>query len=327
MVDRPTVAALGAGRMGRGIAIVFAYAGHKVSLIDIKPREEAVLAAYQKSAMTEITSTLSMLAEIGMMAVDQVELIAARIRFCGHVEAPDALSKADFVFEGVPETLEAKQQALGFASKHMKPDAILASTTSTILSDTLQGFVSQPKRFLNAHWLNPAYLVPLVEISPGADTDDAVTQKLKTMLEAIGKVPIVCKASPGYIVPRIQALAMNEAARLVEEGVASAEDIDKATKYGFGFRFAILGLLEFIDYGGGDILYYASRYMVDAYNDDRFAAPKIIEDNMKEGRIGLTTGEGFLDYKNMDVEAYRLERQRQFVGMLKHMGMLRGPAG
>jgi len=325
MAGCPVIAALGAGRMGRGIAIVFAYAGHKVSLIDIKPREEAALSVYKNSAMAEITSTLSMLAEIGMMAVDQVDLIAGRIRFRGHDEAPDALSKADFVFEGVPETLEAKQQALAFASIHMKPEAILASTTSTILSDTLQGFVSQPKRFLNAHWLNPAYLVPLVEISPGADTSDAVVQKLKALLEAIGKVPVVCKASPGYIVPRIQALAMNEAARLVEEGVASAEDIDKATKYGFGFRFAILGLLEFIDYGGGDILYYASRYMVDAFDDGRFAAPKIIEDNMKEGRIGLTTGEGFLDYNNMDVETYRLDRQRQFVGMLKHMGMLRGP--
>jgi 3-hydroxybutyryl-CoA dehydrogenase len=325
MVARPNIAALGAGRMGRGIAIVFAYAGHEVSLIDIKPREEAALDDYAKNAMGEITSTLAMLAKIGMMAADQVELIAARIRFCGHDAAPDALASADFVFEGVPETLEAKQQALGFASKYMRPDAILASTTSTILSDTLQEFVSYPERFLNAHWLNPAYLVPLVEISPGADTDDAVVQKLKSMLEAIGKVPIVCKASPGYIVPRIQALAMNEAARLVEEGVASAEDIDKATKYGFGFRFAILGLLEFIDYGGGDILYYASRYMVDAFDDERFAAPQIVEDNMKDGRIGLTAGEGFLDYKNMDIDAYRLERQRQFVGMLKHMGMLRGP--
>ena len=98
------------------------------------------------------------------------------------------------------------------------------------------GAVEHPERFLNAHWLNPAYLIPLVELSPGARTDPAVTARLKAMLEGIGKVPVVCAARPGYIVPRIQALAMNEAARMVEEGVASAEDIDKAIKYGFGFR-------------------------------------------------------------------------------------------
>jgi 3-hydroxyacyl-CoA dehydrogenase len=90
-------------------------------------------------------------------------------------------------------------------------------------------------------------------------------------------------------VPRIQALAMNEAARMVEEGVASAEDIDKAIKYGFGFRFAVLGLLEFIDWGGGDILYYASRYLTGALGSERYAAPEIVERNMAEGAAGCAT--------------------------------------
>jgi 3-hydroxybutyryl-CoA dehydrogenase len=165
------------------------------------------------------------------------------------------------IFEGVPETLEAKKAAFELISAHADKHAIVASTTSTILSNDLQGFIDPPGRFLNAHWLNPAYLVPLVEVSPGDATDPAVTARLTALLERIGKVPVVCKASPGYIVPRIQILAMNEAARMVEEGVASAEDIDKATKYGFGLRFAVLGLLEFIDWGGGDILHYASQYM------------------------------------------------------------------
>ena len=89
---------------------------------------------------------------------------------------------------------------------------------------------------------------------------------------------------------------MNEAARLVEEGVASAEDVDKAVKYGFGLRFAVLGLLEFIDWGGGDILYYASNYLSKAFDDERFAAPKIVHDNMEQGRIGLKTGAGFFDW-------------------------------
>ncbi len=103
---------------------------------------------------------------------------------------------------------------------------------------------------------------------------------MKALLESIGKVPVVCAARPGYIVPRIQALAMNEAARMVEEGVASAEDIDKAINYGFGFRFAVLGLLEFIDWGGGDILYYASRYLKGALGSERYRAPEIVERNM-----------------------------------------------
>ena len=138
-------------------------------------------------------------------------------------------------------------------------------------------------------------------------------------------MPVVCAARPGYIVPRIQALAMNEAARMVEEGVASAEDIDKAIKYGFGVRFATLGMLEFIDYGGGDILYYASRYLTQALGDERYAAPDIVERNMREGNIGLKTGKGFLDFSNRDVELYRAGRLKALVDMLGFMGLSRPP--
>ena len=159
--------------------------------------------------------------------------------------------------------------------------------------------------------------MPLVELSPGKATDPAVTARLKALLEGIGKVPVVCAPRPGYIVPRIQALAMNEAARMVEEGVASAEEIDKAIKYGFGFRFAVLGMLEFIDWGGGDILYYASRYLTQALGSDRYAAPAIVERNMQEGRIGLGTRQGFLDYENLDVDAYRA---RAAQGVRRHAG-------
>ncbi len=108
--------------------------------------------------------------------------------------------------------------------------------------------------------------------------------------------------------------------------MATPEDIDKATTFGLGFRFAILGMLEFIDWGGGDILHYASKYMTEATGEDRFAAPKIIGDNMEAGRIGLSTGQGFLNYDGMDIPAYRQERLTAFVGMLRHMGMLRPPA-
>ncbi|CAN0503789.1 unnamed protein product, partial [Discosporangium mesarthrocarpum] len=198
--------------------------------------------------------------------------------------AADALSDAPLIFEGVPEILDAKERAFAIACEHAAPDAIIASTTSTMLVDELAAFVTGRERFLNAHWLNPAFLIPLVELSVGSETAPAVVDSLKETLEAVGKVPVVLKAKPGFVVPRIQSLAMSEAARAVEDGIAPAEEIDKAVRVGFGLRFAILGLIEFIDWGGNDILYYAGNYMKDAFESDRFEVPAIAEQYMKEGR-------------------------------------------
>ena len=236
-----------------------------------------------------------------------------------------ALAGAGIVFEGVPEVVELKREVLAAASKCVGSDTIIASTTSTILVDDLSGAIEHPARFLNVHWLNPAYLIPLVELSPGVATDPGITARVKALLEGIGKVPVVCAATPGYIVPRIQALAMNEAARMVEEGVATPEDIDKAIKYGFGFRYATMGLLEFIDWGGGDILYYASRYLEGALHSDRYRAPDVILRNMEQGRIGLRTGAGFLDYAGMDVDAWREQRLAALVDLLRHFKLARPP--
>jgi 3-hydroxybutyryl-CoA dehydrogenase len=322
---RDRIACLGAGRMGRGIAVVFAYAGHEVAIVDFKPREREAFARLAQEAAGEVRQTLGMLARLGLFAEGDVERIAARISVVPEAEADAAFRAASIIFEGVPEVLDLKREALARASELAGPEPVIASTTSTILVDELSGAVAKPERFLNAHWLNPAYLVPLVELSPGAKTDPAVVTRVKALLEGVGKVPVVCTARPGYIVPRIQALAMNEAARMVEEGVASAEELDKAIKYGFGFRFAVLGLLEFIDWGGGDILYYASRYLTQALGDQRYAAPEIIERNMKEGRIGLKTGKGFMDYEKLDIDAYRIERLKAFVEMLRMLDLARPP--
>ncbi|MFK7837413.1 MAG: 3-hydroxybutyryl-CoA dehydrogenase [Sulfitobacter sp.] len=319
MSEKEIIAAVGAGRMGRGIAIAFAYSGHDVRLIDAKPRDTDGYEALKVSALSDISAALTMLAGFGLLEPSEIEGVLARITCFPSEEIEAALTNVPVIFEGVPETLEAKRATFEVVSRHADPQAIIASTTSTILSNDLQGFVTNPQRFLNAHWLNPAYLVPLVEVSPGDQTDTTVTARLKSLLERIGKVPVVCSASPGYIVPRIQALAMNEAARLVEEGVASAEDIDKATKYGFGFRFAVLGLLEFIDWGGGDILYYASRYMADATGEDRFKAPQIVQENMAQDRNGLRDGQGFMNYEGLDVAEYQRQRIGAFAGMLRHL--------
>jgi 3-hydroxybutyryl-CoA dehydrogenase len=324
-MPREPIACLGAGRMGRGIAVVFAYAGHPVTIVDFKPRDSAAFTKVAAEAMDEVRATLTSLARCGLFDESNVGTIAARVTVLPEPDARPALSSAFTIFEGVPEVLDVKREALMRAAALAGPQPIIASTTSTILVDDLAGAVDRPQRFLNAHWLNPAYLVPLVELSPGARTDPDVMARLKTLLEGIGKVPVVCAPRPGYIVPRIQALAMNEAARMVEEGVATPEEIDKAIKYGFGFRFAVLGMLEFIDWGGGDILHYASRYLTKALGSERYAAPEIVERNMQDGRIGLRTRRGFLDYENLDIDAYRRDRLAAFVAMLTQLGIAKPP--
>ncbi|MDB5607030.1 MAG: 3-hydroxybutyryl-CoA dehydrogenase [Bradyrhizobium sp.] len=323
--SRPAIACLGAGRMGRGIAVAFAYAGHAVTMIDVKERPTEQFANLETEALDEVRKTLASLARFGLLTDVDAEAVIARVTVVPAVESATVLAGAGMVFEGVPEVVELKRDVLAAASKAVGRDAIIASTTSTILVDDLSGAIEHPQRFLNVHWLNPAYLIPLVEISPGKATDPAIVGQVKALLEGIGKVPVVCAATPGFIVPRIQALAMNEAARMVEEGVASAEDIDKAIRYGFGFRYAVLGLLEFIDWGGGDILYYASRYLEDTLGSDRYRAPEVISRNMQEGRIGLRTGAGFLDYSGLDIDAYRANRLAELVDMLRHFGLARPP--
>jgi 3-hydroxybutyryl-CoA dehydrogenase len=323
---RSAIACLGAGRMGRGIAVAFAYAGHAVTMIDAKTGRSAdQFAKLETETLDEVRKTLASLSRFGLLKDGDADAIIARVKVVPASASAAVLGNAGVVFEGVPEVVELKREVLGAASKSVGLDVIIASTTSTILVDDLSGAIDHPERFLNVHWLNPAYLIPLVEISPGKATDPAVISRVKALLEGIGKVPVVCASTPGFIVPRIQALAMNEAARMVEEGVASAEEIDKAIRYGFGFRYAVLGLLEFIDWGGGDILYYASRYLEGALGSDRYRAPDVIETNMRDGRIGLRTGAGFLDYSGMDVDAYREKRLAALVDMLRHFGLARPP--
>lgn len=325
MTARVAIACLGAGRMGRGIAVAFAWAGHDVAIVDFKPREPGAFAALREEALVEVRRTFESLGRLSGIEAAVIDRLMARVNVVPESEAGAALAGAAVIFEGVPEVVDLKREALGRAAALAGPEPIIASTTSTILVDELSSALAQPQRFLNAHWLNPAHLVPLVELSPGEQTAPEATARLTAILESIGKVPVTCAARPGYIVPRIQALAMNEAARMVAEGVASAADIDKAIKYGFGFRFAVLGLLEFIDWGGGDILYYASRYLSGALQSERYAAPEIIERNMAEGRIGLRTGHGFLDYAGMDVDAYRNDRLAELATQLQRMGLAKPP--
>jgi 3-hydroxybutyryl-CoA dehydrogenase len=317
------IAVVGAGRMGRGIALSFGFAGLPVALIDLKERSAEDEQRLFAEALAEIRGDLGMLQRLGLIDATQAEVVMTRLRCAGRGEATMALD-APLIFEAVPERMDAKTDCFAFIGEHAPRDAIVASTTSTFLVTELAMTLTEPGRFLNAHWLNPAHLMPLVEISRAPGTRDDVVASLEATLRAIGKVPVVCGPAPGYIVPRIQALAMNEAARIVEEGIATPEAVDLAVRTGFGLRFAVLGLLEFIDWGGGDILYYASRYL-SAELGERYRAPEIVSRNMHEGRNGLRDGEGFYDWRNEDVAAYREKRLGDFKRMLSHAGLLPRP--
>ena len=322
----PRFAAVGAGRMGRGIAIAFAYAGHRIALVDLRVRSDEAWQKLRAEARAEIESSLSGLAQLGVLDAAQVPAIAERVELVPAADAPRALAAAELVFEGVPETLEAKREAFEQINRHCREDAILTSTTSSILVTQIAALVKRPERFLNMHWLNPAYVIPVVELSCHPGTDAAVLARTKALMEAIGKLPVVCGPTPGYIVPRLQALVMNEAARMVEEGAATAEEIDKATRYGLGLRFAALGVVEFIDFGGADILHHASREMSGSIDPARYAAPAILDRMMEEGRLGLKSGSGFYEYAGRDVGAYRRDVLARTLGMLKHAGLWRPPA-
>ena len=319
-------AAVGAGRMGRGIAIAFAYAGHRIALIDLKQRPRDAWQQLRDEARAEIRSSLQGLAALGAFDERQVDAIAERVDLVDAAGAPQALRAAELVFEGVPETLDAKRDAFGQLGALCSDDAILTSTTSSILVTQLAALVRRPERFLNMHWLNPAYVIPVVELSTHPGTSASTLARAQAFMQSIGKLPVVCGAAPGYIVPRLQALIMNEAARMVEEGLATAEQIDLATRYGMGLRFAALGVVEFIDFGGCDILHHASREMAGSIDRNRYTAPAIVERMMAEGRLGLKTGSGFYDYTGRDVQAYRRDVLSRTLGMLRHAGLWRPPA-
>lgn len=310
---------LGAGRMGRGIAQAYAAAGQAITLCDVKDRPSEDSARVLEDARSEIEADLTFLAGIGLGSSDTVPAALERITFLGRRDAAGALADADIVYEGVPETKEAKSALFEWACGLAPSNAVMSSTSSTMSCSDLCVMGTNEARFVNAHWLNPAMLMPLVEVARSPKSSDQAVEALKASLEEIGKHPVVMKDTPGYIVPRLQALALNEAARMAEEGLAEPEEIDKAVRMGFGVRYAILGLLEFIDFGGNDILYYATDYLSKNLDDKRFSSPPIVAENMKAGRNGIRDGKGILDWDGVDIPSYRAQRLEAFVNLLRYL--------
>ena len=310
-----TVAVLGAGRIGRQIALAFALGGCRVRLIDIK--EERSVADAERTladARREVTRDAGLMVE--EQVIDAVAAEAALARIEERVGL-GALDDCGFVQEALPESVPLKRAALERLSPVVAPDAIVASGSSTISPSHLAEAIARPERFLVAHWLNPAHIIPLVDVVPSPLTSAATTQRTLALLEAVGKVPVKCNDSPGFIGPRLQVLLMNEAVRLVEEGVATPEDVDRAFRSGMGFRYASIGIFEFIDWGGVDILYRAGRYMTEATGDARFKPPRLVEQKMAWNELGPKTGRGFFDYSGDKRDVFETEKVRALLRRLR----------
>jgi 3-hydroxybutyryl-CoA dehydrogenase len=308
------VAVLGPGRIGRQIALAFAVGGCRVRLVDLKQRAAGETRGVLDDARREIARDLTLMAEEQVIERAQVDATLARI--FDHVGL-DALRGVGFVQEALPELVELKRETLARVSAAVDDDAIIASGSSTISPKHLVDAVRNPERFVAVHWLNPAHIIPLVEVVPGPGTAEAAVDRTLKLLEGLGKTPVRCGDSPGFIGPRLQVLLMNEAVRLVEEGVATPEDVDKAFKAGMGFRYSTIGIFEFIDWGGVDILHRASGFMAKALNDDRFRAARLVDEKIARNELGPKTGRGFFDYAGDKRDTFETAKVRALLRQLK----------
>jgi len=292
--------------MGLAIAQVMATEGCFVKLVS---RHTSTL----DRAIEEIQSNLALLQKLDRLR-GSAEEILRRIDAVKGVS--EAICDCDFLFESLPEEPETKKSFLAEVNPYLRDETIVASSTSTINLTILRGMLTKPDRLLVVHWLNPAFIIPLVEVAVGEETSIETAERMESFLRKIGKIPVLLKDSPGFIVPRIQAAAMNEAVRILEEGVATAEDIDTAIKAGFGFRLCVFGLLEFIDLGGLDILYHADQFLYSALRQEHFKTPSTIQEKMEKDEIGPRTGRGFYDYSDIHTRSLFERRYRGFFELL-----------
>ena len=278
------VAVIGAGYMGQGIAQVLAGAGCTCVLADVTP--ERARAAHEQLLAKATTHMQDGLVEDGT-----VEVLAARVSPAESTAA--AVAAADLVIEAVFEDRDIKVKVLRDVASAAPAETAIATNTSSISIEDLAAEVSHPERFLGIHFFNPPQFVPGVEIIPGAGTDDGLVARVQRLLRRAGKLPAVVGDTPGFVANRLQYALFQEAAALVEEGVATPEAVDAVVRSTFGFRLPFYGPFAIADMAGLDIYRGAYRVLEDAY-DDRFVAPQALLDLIDEGSLGAKTGRGFV---------------------------------
>jgi 3-hydroxybutyryl-CoA dehydrogenase len=311
-----SIAIAGPGRMGIGIAtaVLMADRGHTVTLIDTKKREPGRQDETLESAQDEVQANLKLLDELGMLRADPAALAG---NLDVSTDLAQAVAGASFVFEALPEKVAIKQAFYRTIGPLMDKAAVIASATSTFHLDVFWDVCTRPGSVVSAHWLNPAFLIPLVEIAHGEKTHPWAIERMGEFLSDIGKIPVRMRTSPGFVVPRIQAAAMNEAIRILQEGVTTAEEIDTAIKAGFGFRLGVMGLIEFVDLGGVDILSHAGDYLHATLGAEHFKPPKLVREKMAKQEIGPRTGRGFYDYKGVDTRTLFNQKYKGFIELLR----------
>ncbi|RXZ47474.1 3-hydroxyacyl-CoA dehydrogenase family protein [Agromyces fucosus] len=272
------VGVLGGGRMGAGIAHAFLLAGSRVTVVE---RDAEAAAA----ASTRVLDSVAASVARGTADDDEAAIAA---RFATSTEVAD-FARCDLVVEAVPEDLELKIDALTRVEAVLAPGAALASNTSSISIDQLAALLDRPSRFLGLHFFNPVPASTLVEIVRGDVTDSPLVEQARGWVHAIGKTPIVVADAPGFASSRLGVALGLEAIRMLEDGVASAEDIDAAMSLGYKHP---IGPLRLTDIVGLDVRLGIAEYLSSTLGE-RFAPPALLRRMVAEGKLGRKTGEGF----------------------------------
>lgn len=282
------VGILGAGAMGTGIANLSALHNFEVVLCDLN--EEALSKSIQ-----QMERFMNKSIERGRLTEDEKKAALERIKKTTNMEE---FKEVDIVIEAIIENPDVKKSVFKQLDAIVTEDTILATNTSSISITEIAAATNHPNRVAGLHFFNPAQIMKLVEIIRGLETDDDTVARLKDFASAVNKEYVeVKKDVPGFIVNRVMIPHFIEAIRLLEEGVASAEDIDKAVKFGLNYP---MGPFELQDFAGVDIGYHVMEYFKNEFNDARFAPPLLLKNMIRAGHFGRKTGIGFYDYQQKE---------------------------
>jgi 3-hydroxybutyryl-CoA dehydrogenase len=278
------VAVLGAGTMGIGIAYVVAAAGHPTFLNDTSP-----LAL--DSARSQLTALFATAVAKGKLDDRSAEQAIGNLRF---VAEPDAAARgAGLVIEAVPENLALKQAVVRGVEPLIPGDAVIASNTSALSISAIASVMERPERLVGMHFFNPVPAMRLIEIVRGNATNDAVVEIARAFAIKLGKTAIVVKDSPGFATSRLGVVLGLEAMRMLEQGVASAADIDRAMELGYNHP---VGPLRLTDMVGLDVRLAIAEYLFATFGDDTYKPPRILRELVARGDLGKKSGTGFFDW-------------------------------